>query len=196
MPKTDDSRLFSPQCHDLKPVLTLHENPWFTVRKRGDFYTTEFRARDVIILPVVEGTHIVMVRTKRPVIADTTLELPAGSAEGDESPVQGAARELREETGIAITDLNRFCPLPPLSGFPTRNPNLLHIFFVDVTRDEYRQRQAHDDEIEAVELFSMQEIVRLLGNGDIYVAVPLAVISRYLVSRMAAASPARGADEG
>jgi 8-oxo-dGTP pyrophosphatase MutT (NUDIX family) len=168
----------------LKPVLTLHENPWFSVRKRGDYYTTEFKALDIIVLPVVDEKSIVMVRVKRPVIADLPLELPAGSTLEDELPVQWAARELMEETGIEINDLTRFHSLPPIAGSPNRNPNLLHIFAVDITADEYEQRKKHDDEIQSVELFRIGEITELLCQGDIYVAVPIAVISRYLLSRV------------
>ena len=183
MPTTNDPRLTIPQCTGLTPVVTLHENPWFTVRKRGDFYTIEYNAADVIILPVVDHGAVVMVRVKRPIVADVTLELPAGSAKRDESPLQAAARELAEETGIHITDLKRFAPLPPIAGSPNRNPILLHIFTVNIAIDEFERRKAHDDEIAAVELFDLEDLSRLLCHGDIYVAVPVAVISRYIISR-------------
>jgi ADP-ribose pyrophosphatase len=124
-----------------------------------------------------------MVRVKRPVVADMTLELPAGSTKPAESPLQAAARELEEETGIRVPDLNRFERIPPLSGTPNRNPCLLHIFSVRLTGSEFEQRQGHDDEITAVELFSLEEAARLIAQGDIYVAVPVAVLSRYLLSR-------------
>jgi 8-oxo-dGTP pyrophosphatase MutT (NUDIX family) len=184
MPNADDPRLTGPQCRDLTPVLTVHENPWFTVRKRGDFYTTEYRTADVAVLPVVDHESVVMVRVRRPVIEDVPLELPAGSARGNEPPVRAAARELREETGIGVEDSNRFLPLPPLAGSPNRNPNLLHLFTVDISIEEFEKRNAHDDEITAVELFTFEEVSRLLCNGDIYVALPVAVISRYIISRM------------
>jgi len=182
MPSTNDPRLTTAQCHDLKPVVTVHENPWFTVLRRGDFYTTEYSAADVIILPIVDQRALVMVRVKRPVIADVTLELPAGSTQEDESPLQAAARELREETGIDIADFKRFTPLPPVAGSPNRNPNLLNIFAVNITIEEYERKKSHDDEVVAVGLFTLEEVSRLLCNGDIYVAVPVAVISRYIIS--------------
>ncbi len=183
MPNTNDPRLTTVQCHDLTPVVTVHENPWFSVRRRGDFYTTEYSAADVIILPIVDQRAVVMVRVKRPVIADVTLELPAGSTQGDESPLQAAARELVEETGIGISDLKRFNALPPIAGSPNRNPNLLHIFAVNITIEEYERKNPHDDEIAAVELFDLEDVSKLLCHGDIYVAVPTAVISRYIISR-------------
>lgn len=181
----NDPRLISPQCFDLTPVETVHENPWFVVRNRGGYFTTEYKRPQVIILPIVDNNSIVMVRVKRPVIADIALELPAGSTKDNETPLQAAARELAEETGILINDLERFKLSPPISGSPNRNPNLLHIFQIFLSMDEYIDRKSHDKEIESVELFRFEEIYELLIQGKIYVSVPMAVIVRFLISNNA-----------
>jgi ADP-ribose pyrophosphatase len=183
MPEFDDPRLRAPQCTTLIPVATVHENPWFKVKRRGDFYTTEYPALDVIILPVVEHEAVLMVRVKRPVVADVTLELPAGSTKPAESPLRAAARELEEETGIRVSDLKRFEMISPLAGSPNRNPLLLNIFSVNITGSEYQARGSHDDEITAVELLPFRKVRELIAQGDIYVAVPVAVLSRYLLLR-------------
>lgn len=181
--KIDDPRLTSPQCTSLAPVETVHENQWFTVKNRGGFFTTEYQHPQVIVLPIVDNHSIVMVRVKRPVIVDTPLELPAGSAKENEKPVQAAARELAEETGIEIHDHKRFEMLPPISGTPNRNPNLLHIFKIHLSTQEFNNRNKHDREIESVALLDFEKAYSLLISGEIYVAVPIAVITRYLLSR-------------
>lgn len=170
-----------PQCGELTPVETLHKNPWFVVRNRGGYFTTEYRWQQVVVLPVVDKRAIVMVRAKRPVINDVTLELPAGGTKENESPLEAAARELGEETGIRINDLQRFKVLPPIAGPPNRNPNLMHIFQIELTKKEFCDRAEHDDEIADVELFDFSEIKELLIRGEVYVAVPVAVISKYLI---------------
>jgi 8-oxo-dGTP pyrophosphatase MutT (NUDIX family) len=177
----NDQRLISPQCFNLNPVETVHENPWFVVRNRGGYFTTEYKWPQVIVLPIVDNKYIVMVRVKRPVIDDITLELPAGSAKENETPLQAAARELAEETGILINDLERFKLSPPISGSPNRNPNLLHIFQIVISISEYENKNLHDKEIESVDLFSFKEVSTLLSQGKIYVAVPIAVITRFLL---------------
>jgi len=181
--RTDDPRLIAPQCLSLVPVKTIHDNQWFTVKNRGGFFTTEYRHPQVIILPIVDNHAVVMVRVKRPIIADAPLELPAGSAIDHESPVQAAARELFEETGIRVADLDRFKILPPIAGAPNRNPMLLHILKVDLSSHEFTHRGKHDDEVESVALYEFKDLRSLLMEGGIYVAVPIAVISRYLLSR-------------
>lgn len=177
-----DRRLTEIACPGLQPVEEVHRNDWFTVRKRGGYFTIEYHLPQVVVLPVVDAQAIVMVRAKRPVLDDLTLELPAGCSEKDESPVAGAARELAEETGIAIDDLSRFVPMPPLGASPNRMPNLLYVFRVDLARREWDARRSHDDEVDSVELVPIADVVRLLTSGGIYVAVPIAVISTYLLA--------------
>jgi len=177
-----DRRLTEIACPDLAPVELLHQNEWFAIRNRGGYFTMEYHLQQVIVLPVVAGSDVVMVRAKRPVLGDTTLELPAGCAEDGEAPEAGAARELAEETGIAI-DPSRMVPMPPLAGSPNRIPYLLYVFRADLTREEWERRGPHDAEVEGVELVPLKNIPGLIERGALYVAVPIAVISTYLLNR-------------
>jgi len=178
-----DPRLSTLACPELVPVETLHENPWYSVRNRGGFFTVEYRLRQVVVLPVVNQDSIAMVRVKRPVINDTPLELPAGALEKDEDAATGAARELLEETGIKVTNLDRFISMAPISVSSTRNPNLSYIFKVDISEKEYVNRQPHDDEIYSVERFAINDLAKKMASGEIYVSLTLAVLGIFLASR-------------
>lgn len=180
-----DRRLTEAVCPTLSPVEVLHENPWFTVRRRGAYYTAEYLMPQVIVLPVVEHEAFVMVRVKRPVLDDITLELPAGGLEHGEPPETGAARELAEEAGIDIGNPARLVPMSPLAMSPNRMPKLVYVFRIDLTRHEFEQRQAHDEEIDSVELVPIPEAVRLMTTGGIYVAGIIAIIGMYLGSHYA-----------
>jgi len=48
---------------------------------------------------------MVLVRQYRPVLDTWTLEFPGGLREGDEAPADAAAREVEEETGLAVTEV-------------------------------------------------------------------------------------------
>ncbi|MCL4415650.1 MAG: NUDIX hydrolase [Actinobacteria bacterium] len=181
--KTDDPRLYKPQCLSLTPVRDLHINKWFVVRDRGGYFTVEYKHHQVIILPIVDDRSILIVRVKRPVIADITWELPAGSVKENEKPITGAAREFAEETGIKIQDEERFLALPPISNSPNRNPNLVSIYEISLSQAEYDSRDKHDDEVERVECYEFNEIKEMLISGQIYVGVPVAVIGRYLLQK-------------
>lgn len=177
-----DKRLTSVACPDLSLVTTLHENEWFAVRDRDGYITTEFHLPQVVVLPIVDQTGVVMIRVKRPVIGDTTLELPAGAIEDGEVPVAGAAREFSEETGIEIP-VSRFLAMPPMSTSPNRMPNLVYVFRVDITQSEFDQRRPHDTEVESVHHVALEEAMRLVIAGGLYVALPVAVIASHLFSR-------------
>lgn len=178
-----DPRLSTLACPELVPVETLHENPWYSVRNRGGFFTVEYRLRQVVVLPVVNQDSIAMVRVKRPVINDTPLELPAGALEKDEDAATGAVRELLEETGIKVTNLDRFISMAPISVSSTRNPNLSYIFKVDISEKEYVNRQPHDDEIYSVERLAINDLAKKMASGEIYVSLTLAVLGIFLASR-------------
>ena len=171
-------------CPALEPVFLVHENPWFKVMSRGSYYTFEYERPQVVILPVLERESVVMVRVKRPLIDDCPLELPAGDSNIGETPRTAARREFLEETGIHIKDLSRFVPELPVSEMPCRMPVLLSVFRVDLRRSEFDSRLDHDDEIISVENLSFGEAARKLVEGEIYLSIPSAVISRLLLKTL------------
>lgn len=70
----------------------------------------------VVVVPVVDGTHAVLVRQFRAAVGGWLLEVPAGKRDVDgEPPEVTAARELLEETGLragAIEPLAEFYNTP------------------------------------------------------------------------------------
>ena len=53
----------------------------------------------VAILPMVDDDHVCLIRNNRVAVGKTLIELPAGTLEPNEPPLETAKRELREETG-------------------------------------------------------------------------------------------------
>ncbi|MFC1489373.1 NUDIX hydrolase [Thermodesulfobacteriota bacterium] len=185
MLKCNDPRMLAPQCHSLRPVKTIHENKWFALRDRGGYYLLEYHRPQVTVLPIVDNHSIVMVKVKRPVLVDSTLELPAGGANKGESPALAAARELKEETGIRIERLDRFHLSPPIAISSNRYPVLPWIYEINISRQEFDCRASHDDEITEVECIEFEQIKELIFQGGIYVSLPIAIISRFLFSKAA-----------
>ncbi len=180
IPTINDHRLTKPACNTLVPVETLHHNEWFSVLNRGGYYTIEDHQPAVLILPVVDNKAILMVRVYRPIINDITLEIPAGGKQENEAPIEAARREFREETGITINNNNRFQMLPPLVHI-MRSPLLPYFFQVDLSQDEFKNRAAHDTEIDSVEIFEFEEVLKKIIEGEIYIGLQIAVITRYLL---------------
>ncbi len=94
-----------PRVSEAKEVF---ECPWFHVHEEkwenpsdldpGPFYRIE-SLNSVLVLALTSDGEIILVRQFRHAIRATTLEIPAGSIEGGETPEQAAERELLEETG-------------------------------------------------------------------------------------------------
>ena len=59
----------------------------------------------VTIIPMVDESHVCLIRNYRVAVENTLIELPAGTLEPGEKPDQTAIRELQEETGFRTTQL-------------------------------------------------------------------------------------------
>lgn len=92
----------------------VFRTPWFQIAAvdpgaeasgTTDPYYCLLRADGVICLVLDSKGDIVLVEQYRPPLDRTTLEMPAGNLEGQETPSQAAEREILEETGFVCERL-------------------------------------------------------------------------------------------
>lgn len=67
--------------------------------------------------PSAQGVEILMIRQYRLALAQTILELPAGTRHWDEAWLDCAHRELREETGFRAESFTHLGDIWPAPGF-------------------------------------------------------------------------------
>jgi ADP-ribose pyrophosphatase len=79
----------------------------------------------VILIPIDSQGMVYFVRQYRHAAGLDMLELPAGTLEPDEAPAQAAARELREETGMAAETLKEIGSFYLAPGYSTEK---MHVF--------------------------------------------------------------------
>jgi len=168
-------------CSKLQPVTDEYDNEWFSVKNRGGYFTFEPKGKQVAIL-VTLGESVLLVKTHRPVINDDTWELPAGGCGPEELPIDGACRELHEETGVLISK-KRLKPISSMSICPNRYVTSPYVYQVEITQHEFDNRSAHDHEILAIKLFSLKEIKTMILKNEIYVALPALVLSKLLLEK-------------
>src|SRR5581483_4010039 len=77
----------------------LYEGPVFDVVRR-DGMDVVVHGPSVAIVAVDADDRLTLVRQRRVPAGKAVLELPAGGIEAEESPLEAARRELREETGL------------------------------------------------------------------------------------------------
>jgi ADP-ribose pyrophosphatase len=103
----------------------VYEGPVFGVRRDevlepGGVRTTReviTHSGSVVVLPVLPDGKIVLVRQYRHATRQYLWELVAGRMNGNETPKQGAARELLEETGYRAKKFRVFLEFWPTPGF-------------------------------------------------------------------------------
>lgn len=121
-----------------------------------------FHPGAVVILPVLDTEHVVLLRNHRPVIDDTLWEVPAGTREPDEPIEECARRELLEETGYHAA---KWTGLGYLYASPGVLDEKLHLFVAeDLTPGPARPEA--DEDLEPVTL-RFDEAIRMCLDGEI-----------------------------
>src|SRR5215470_495047 len=71
----------------------------------------------VVVLPVLGDGRVLLIQQYRYAARQFLWELVAGRMDGGETPIEGAARELKEETGYTAKKLKVFLEFFPTPGF-------------------------------------------------------------------------------
>ena len=167
----------------LEPATKIFESNWFKLLEHKDYHFIQYHSPQVIVLPIVEENSIVLPRVRRKILGHAVWELPAGGALPNESSREAALRELKEETGIDIRETNRLKTERSLVVSPNRLPMFPHIFSVQITEQEYEERIPHDDEVESLGRFSVNELKTMIINGEIITSITISILSRFLLGQ-------------
>ena len=126
---------------------------------------------------------LVMIREFRYPLNSWCIAFPAGLLERGEDPVECADRELREETGYAITPDSR-TRLLPQAGYSSTgmSDETVQVIFVDAERVE----DAHTEANELIEVFELPiaQIRQFLDEN----ALPIGTRAQLILEGMAASA--------
>lgn len=132
----------------------------------------------VVILPVMTDGRIVMIRNYRYTVERELCELPAGTREQGESPLETARRELEEETGYRAGVID---PLATFFTSPGVMTERMHAF-VATDLEEVGQNLVEDERIR-VERVPEGEALRRMTEGELEDAKSIAVLGIYFARR-------------
>ncbi len=122
-----------------------------------------FHPGGVAVLALDEDNRVALVRQYRYPIRKLLLELPAGKLDhGQEDPIEGARRELAEETGLEAAEWTYLGHILASPGFCTED---LHMYLArNLTR-----REQHLDEDEFLDVVTMpfDQLVGQVMDGTI-----------------------------
>lgn len=129
----------------------------------------------VVILPLRSDGSVLLIRNKRYAVGGQILvELPAGTLEKNEDPMNCAGRELLEETGYLAARLQ------PLGNFYT-SPGILSEKMYAFAAYDLEKKQTALEEGEDIELLptSFDRAIDMIRDGQIHDGKTIATLLMY-----------------
>lgn len=128
----------------------------------------------VVILPFVAPDRILLLRNRRYTVGQILVELPAGTLEKKEDPMNCAGRELQEETGYLAA---RIKPLGSFFSSPGILSEKLYAFAAyDLTK--VGQALEEDEDLEVFEA-GFDEAINMIKTGQIQDGKTIATLLLY-----------------
>jgi 8-oxo-dGTP pyrophosphatase MutT (NUDIX family) len=118
----------------------------------------------VSCVPIVDGTHVVMLRQFRAAIEDDLLEIPAGKRDVEgEAPELTAHRELEEEIGMRAGRMVKLAEFYNSPGFTDEHSFVyMGLDLVDVGRLD---PQGPEEQVMTIERVALDDIPELIATG-------------------------------
>jgi ADP-ribose pyrophosphatase len=123
----------------------------------------------VTLVPVDDQNRVWFVRQYRHAAGEVLLELPAGTVEPGEPPLDCARREIREEIGMAAGRIELIGEYFLAPGYSTE---FMHVFLATDLRPD--PLPGDPDEFISAEAIPLDVVLRMVENGKIRDAKTLA----------------------
>ena len=128
----------------------------------------------VVILPMVDEDTVLLIRNRRYTVGQVLVELPAGTLEKGELPMNAAGRELQEETGYLAARMKPMGSLFPSPGIMTEKMFLFAAYDLEKTQ----QALEPDEDIELA-FTAWDAALDMIKFGEIQDAKTVAAILMY-----------------
>ena len=125
----------------------------------------------VVVLALLDDRRVLLIRNRRYAVGQILLELPAGTLEKNEDPMNCAGRELLEETGYLA---GRLKPIGNYFTSPGILSEKMYAFAAyDLTKKESALEEGEEIELEPADF---DEAVRMIRDGRIQDAKSIATL--------------------
>lgn len=160
-----------------------YSNPWLEVfhdevdrpdGSPGIYGVVHFRTQAVGVVAMGDDGRLLLVGQHRYTLDEYSWEIPEGGVEDGEPLVEGAKRELREETGYDAADWRQLCRMT-VSNSVTDERGA--IFLATGLRAGEATPEATEDL--AVRWATLDEVLAEIESGVIHDVITLAGVSRY-----------------
>lgn len=125
-----------------------------------------------LIVPLLGKDKIILLKQYRPVIDSYIYELPAGTLDKGERPLECAKREIIEETGFSAKKFTYLGKIFPVPGYSTE---CIYIYKAGGLHKEIHRKEA--DEVIESHIVTRQKIRKLFKSGRIIDAKTIAALA-------------------
>jgi ADP-ribose pyrophosphatase len=132
--------------------------------------------KSVVLVPVPEPQHVILIRQYRYAINKFLWELPAGSVDSGETPEQAARRECHEEIGQVPDTIVRLAALVPTPGYCDEEMLFFRLSGLSVPDEAAAVDEDEDIEPRTFTLADAREMIRRGEIVDMKTVVGLGLI--------------------
>lgn len=187
---TDETTIAEFEKNSGREIGIAYESPWrymlvdLVRNPAGRLFAYErvvpVKTGGVAVLPVYEN-HVVLIREYRHAVQCWRWEMPRGFGIAGASAIQNAAKELYEETGIKDAKLTHLGQLNSDSGLTSDQVDL---FLAEVKALSVSLLHKEETEsIAQVRLFSLDEICKMIVDGEITDGFTMSAIGIWQLSK-------------
>lgn len=164
----------------------VFENPWYKVRQdkvirpdgKEGTYTVVEKDPSVFVIAVTTDKKILFVHLFRYTTGHEGWELPCGGVNADESLLDAAKRELKEETGCTSDKWQDLGSFDSMNGITNSTS---HVFLAQNLTWIGENEQAEEG-ITKLKAFSLKEIYELMRNGAVADGLSIAAVMKLITS--------------
>lgn len=128
----------------------------------------------VVVLPVMSDGRVLMIRNHRYSVRQVLIELPAGTLEKGEDPMNCAGRELLEETGYLAGKLQRIGAFYSSPGILTEKLYAFAAYHLEKKSAALEE----DEEIEIMPVL-LDDALKMIDTAEIMDAKTIATLLMY-----------------
>lgn len=180
-------KLVNRKWNVLKSENILKIGPWLSVRQETvelpsgkqipTWFTLEF-PNWISVIAITKDGKFVVEDQYRHGLGETRYEIVAGVIDPGETPLEAAKRELLEETGFGGGEWELFMTLSPNTS---NHNNLSYTFLATGVEKMTEQHQEATEDIH-VDIFTREEVLELLQNGEVVQALHAAPLWKYFAT--------------